>query len=247
MSDRQNPFGCRTADKAKTLYMILAVAVIALLVGLGVWYWYRTQKHKSGSTLSSAKLAAPAMKHHSKQKAAAGKGGEFQPGMKDLKAKFQQQKDEQQFAESLQAEAAHKLAGINDLGLEDVNCNSPLGPNAGKGQRVDIHNLVPNSWRDDEYKAAEDPCTEGMDTNWAAHAPTSKQFKTFIRASGIGSFGASDHIINANGRWDGIMRSSNPPAPTSGKAHFMNDSDARQSALADTLGDLESVTDIACL
>ena len=249
------PFGLRAPDNKKTVLMWVGVGVLALLVGLGVYYFWKTQQG-NGATLgqTAAKPSAALAAHNANpraHKAAAGKGGTFQPHARRVKPQFEQDRHTPQFAESMRAGFTSRLAGINDVGLPDRGCGSTaggaLGPDHGHGQRVEIHNLVPNSWRDPAYQAAEDPCTENLDTNWAAHAPTSKQFKTFIRASGIAAFGTSDHIINPTGRYDGLMRATNPPAPTSGRAHFMNDSEARQSALADTLGELDSVTDISCL
>lgn len=222
--------------------------LVLIIVGVLGWYFYNKKKHSKNGSKSTNMLAKGASKS-GKSSVRSSHGGQFQPAPTELKAQFKQDKDEQQFAESLQAGFAQRLAGINDVGLMDENCTGDmaLGPDGGKGQRVEIHNLVPNSWRDPKYRAAEDACTENVDTNWAAHAPTPKQFKTFIRASGIAAFSTSDHILNPTGRIDALLRTTNPPAPTSGRAHFMNDSEARQSALADTLGDLESVADIQCL
>lgn len=225
----------------------IGLLVLALVVGLGVYYMYYKKKNekksKNGKSSKNGKKMLSAASKKSSH------GGQFQPPPSNLKPEFQQDRDEQQYAESLQAGFAQRLSGINDVGLLDEGCTGDMtfGPDGGQGQRVEIHNLVPNSWRDPKYKAAEDACTENTNTNWAAHAPTAKQFKTFIRSSGIAAFGASDHILNPTGRIDALLRTTNPPAPTSGRAHFMNDSEARQSALADTLGELEGVADIECV
>ena len=231
---------------AKTLWTVAGiVAVGVIVVVLGFYLWQRMHKSGAGGgnpTGGAAMAAAPQQQGH----AAKGHGGHFQPPVSNLKSQMHAQRNDPRPVESLHAGFTQKLAGIDDLGLPDDGCNTNPYTSA-QGQKVDIHNLVPNSWRDPAHRAAEDPCTEDMDTNWAAHAPTSKQFKTFIRASGIAAFGTSDHVLNPSGRIDGLNRATNPPAPTSGRAHFMNDSEARQSALVDTLGDIEEVAGISCL
>ena len=239
------------AGKSK-LAMGLGVVVLAALIGFGIYY-YTSQKKKASpgkASLKKSSRKSSSKKSSSKSSslgATQGKG-QFQPESA-MKGSYANDRKNSQKSESMQAGFAQRMSNINDLGIETTGCaadNYALGPDGGKGQRVEIHNLTPNSFRDDQYKAAEYPETETMDTNWAKHAPTSAQFKTFIRNNSI-RHGASDHLINANGRTDNLMRSTNPPMPVSGVQHIFNDSSVRVDTLADYIGDIEGVGDKHCL
>lgn len=236
-------------------WMWIGIVVIALLIGGGVWYYMNEKKKKSGSgsgngngTQSRRKSKGRGRLHTKRAPAADPRAqlGDFQPPPVELKQQFESDRVNAQKVESLQADSLQRYAGIQQLGLSEVECSADkyaLGPDAGNTKRTELKTLLPNAWRKPEDKTAEYSDTEDMDISWAKHAPNVEGFKTFIRASSSVRHGDTDHIINPSGRINHIGQ---PPFPSSRTQHLFNDSSVRQDIIAETVGDLDDPF-ISCL